>query len=368
MTTYLKLLAGVLLIALTVGCSKSIDSTGEDGNQAADATPTLSTGGVYSMAVDATSRDDWIRLSLTAGVVGADAQWDLAFRRFAIRLNGGGSGTGTAVGQFLADAEFADASQAPDDAWLSDGSSASELVFSDWYSYNGETHQLTPYAGYWLVRAGSGQSFYALQILSYYNEAGDSAVYSLQWKEIDAPASLPELASGTGRLPDDTDNPQSSGGGQAMGTEMDAGTAGAGCYSGPPNHMCDCQLTEDECTENDGVWTGQCECGVAEETEETEETESAASGCYSGPPSHMCDCQLSEDECAANDGVWTEQCDCDSAQSSEDTEASAGDTSQDGAYGCYSGPPTHMCDCQLSEDECASNEGVWTERCDCDAS
>ena len=35
-----------------------------------------------------------------------------------------------------------------------------------------------------------------------------------------------------------------------------------------------------------------------------------------------------------------------------------------GAPGCYSGPPDHMCDCEVSEAECM---GIWTDRCACDA-
>lgn len=374
MATYLKTFVGILFFVFVFGCSESIDSTGQDGNQTADTAPTLNAGGVYTMTVDATSREEWVRLHLTDGIVGSDDEWDLAFRRFAIRLNGGGSGSGTAIGQFVPGADFAGASQAPDTGWVTDGAGAAELVFATWYDYNGQTHILTPVEGHWIVRGGSGQSFYAFQILSYYNEAGDSAVYSLQWREVDAPATLPELTAGSGTLPEDTDNPQSSGGGQGTSAEMSGADSGAGCYSGPPNHMCDCELTEDECATNAGIWTDQCECGGDDSTDDADDdqTVEAGAGCYSGPPSHMCDCALTEDECASNEGIWTDRCECGADESDEETNEDADDDEAEDvmvstdAYGCYSGPPNHMCDCELTEDECADNAGVWTERCACD--
>jgi hypothetical protein len=41
-----------------------------------------------------------------------------------------------------------------------------------------------------------------------------------------------------------------------MGGEMMM-TGEPGCYSGPPNHMCDCTVTEAECM---GIWTDRCAC------------------------------------------------------------------------------------------------------------
>ena len=42
------------------------------------------------------------------------------------------------------------------------------------------------------------------------------------------------------------------GGGEPMGNP--------GCYSGPPEHMCDCEVTEEQCAESMGIWTEQCAC------------------------------------------------------------------------------------------------------------
>ena len=37
-------------------------------------------------------------------------------------------------------------------------------------------------------------------------------------------------------------------------------TGNPGCYSGPPDHACDCEVSEAECAESMGIWTDQCAC------------------------------------------------------------------------------------------------------------
>jgi hypothetical protein len=39
-----------------------------------------------------------------------------------------------------------------------------------------------------------------------------------------------------------------------------SGGDGAGCYGGPPDHACECDSTEEACTESGGIWTAMCEC------------------------------------------------------------------------------------------------------------
>ena len=171
-------------------------------------------------------------------------------------------------------------------------------------------------------------------------------------------------------------------------------TMGPGCYSGPPNHMCDCDVTESECA-SPQIWTDRCPCGANEVDHNT--TDSAGEGgatsdqgmggtegnaCYS-PRSHECDCESTEESCSESGGIWTDMCPCDG---SED-EHSDGDHSQDhndmgdehdnnqmsdsgamadGGSGCYGGPPTHMCDCETTEAACTEGGGIWTDRCSCD--
>ena len=69
--------------------------------------------------------------------------------------------------------------------------------------------------------------------------------------------------------------------GMMSGGEMMTGAPG--CYSGPPNHMCDCEVTEAECT---GIWTDRCACDEGGEISKDYEFESrfeeGSSVSYSG--------------------------------------------------------------------------------------
>ena len=124
--------------------------------------------------------------------------------------------------------------------------------------------------------------------------------------------SLPELEPGVGGLPSELDNPHSSDDDDAdSDTDDTAPSSADGCYSGPPEHMCDCGLSQTECDESDGIWTALCECGAGDSMDEAPAPPSPADGCYSGPPDHMCDCTLTQEECAETEGIWTEQCACD---------------------------------------------------------
>ena len=253
-------------VSLALGaCSQNIDTRGDDVARTFSPTPTENEDGTISIQVDATSRTDWTLLNFDDGIVEADAAWDLAFRRFAVRINGGASGTGMGAGQRIDAARLAEVEIAPDDGWITDGSEASELVMSDWYSYASETHILTPVPGVWLIRRAGGQAYVALQVISYYDEAGDSGVYSVAWKPIESPETSPMPMAGTGQLPMSTDDPRA--GAESTDTEMSGADApdmldSAGCYSGPPDHRCDCTRSETQCDEAGETWTDECDCAA----------------------------------------------------------------------------------------------------------
>lgn len=141
----------------------------------------------------------------------------------------------------------------------------------------------------------------------------------------------------------------------------------AGCLTagGEGSHGCDCSISESECT-GDDIWTDACQCYVP-------------GGCYD-ISIHQCDCSDTEEACLAqNDALalgdkqfyWTEDCigtdgkDC-------------GDLDQPltgNAAGCFNFD-LHLCNCDLSEDECkpenfpapfntADIQTIWTKTCEC---
>jgi len=133
----------------------------------------------------------------------------------------------------------------------------------------------------------------------------------------------------------------------------DACTCFPGCYD-QETHMCDCESTAEECNANStSFFTAMCNT-------KCEDPGRHKAGCLKGfteittentEGTHRCDCELSEDECAAEEGFWTDACQCYTPA------------------GCYDIVP-HKCDCSKTEDECLAGnvEGedtqfYWTTGC-----
>lgn len=123
-----------------------------------------------------------------------DPTWDIAFKRYVIRANGGDSGTrGVAVAEVPA-AALEDVAAAPADAefgvdrWtdascflVGDGIGGPRTQFSEWYDIEGQI--LTPNPLVYVVRRPGGDDF-TVEIVDYYADAADpekSAVYLVRW-------------------------------------------------------------------------------------------------------------------------------------------------------------------------------------------
>ena len=248
----------LVLFTLTIfACADDIDSTGQDIENSCPQTAVQEDeNGIRSMTINAMDYEAWVKIHLDDGATEDENDWDLALRRFALRLNGGGSGTGYGIGQWVEGDQF-DASGAPESDWSTDQSSSEELVFTEWYNYNPMTHKLTPKDRTYFVRGHDGMRYYAVVVENYYSAppAGDSGCVSLRWRAIDAPMSMPENISGTGTLPMSQEDPHMM---NMTDEETDAEDPSAGCYSGAPMHTCDCETTQSAC---EGTWTALCECG-----------------------------------------------------------------------------------------------------------
>jgi len=179
------------------------DSQGsDDGDGDGDESPIVTTehgDGTYTSRVKATATDEWVYLNLEDGQVvpGDSSDWDLAFRRFAIKLNGGVSGAGDAALAMLDEGDFDAMSVAPASEYVSDEPDATddeddepELAFltlgEGWYDYNPTTHVLTAKPRVYFVRSAQG-GFFKLQMLDYYDDAGTSGFPTFGWGAIAAP-------------------------------------------------------------------------------------------------------------------------------------------------------------------------------------
>lgn len=160
-------------------------------------------GGITTIAVDASSEDDWVYLDLTGATQTVPATpatdaagWEIALQRSDIKLNGGASGIGNiAIHDLLRD-DWAARTAVPADAeWHAD-SSAEELAFVTyppreiggecafdadgdygWYYYSGfcdkgnGNHHISPRDVVYIVRGRNG-TFHKLRILAYYSDTG----------------------------------------------------------------------------------------------------------------------------------------------------------------------------------------------------
>lgn len=154
--------------------------------------------GVYLTRVDATSEEDWIYLDLADGSQlevsdpQADPDWDLAFQRFHIKLNGGSSGSAGVEAVKLDETTFDEIEVAPADGYLSDQPDGDDdndhpdYVLQDWYDYNFMTHVLTPAAAVYVVRTAE-PVHYKIQVEAYYDDAGTAGHLSFRWSRVEGP-------------------------------------------------------------------------------------------------------------------------------------------------------------------------------------
>lgn len=153
------------------------------------------------------SRNARVYVSLTGGVkvdvsdedATSSTDWDLSLKRHVIFTNGGHGGPGEGAAAFLAGRSFDSVDRAlAEGAGLQSESffdeectpkldpiNAVQTTFSDWYEYQNE--KLSPRAGTWIVKGGSGALF-KMEIVTYYGlrdggvdpQAASGAMYVLK--------------------------------------------------------------------------------------------------------------------------------------------------------------------------------------------
>lgn len=116
--------------------------------------------------------------------------WDIALKRYQIKINSGDSGPGGVTAAVVRGKELSEVTMAPAQGYVEDdyidencnvfmdaiGGLATAL--SDWYSY--QNMQLSPHKDTFVLKRRDGMGFIKLQILSYY-DMGRSGVYTLRW-------------------------------------------------------------------------------------------------------------------------------------------------------------------------------------------
>jgi hypothetical protein len=122
----------------------------------------------------------------TAAIVPASSSgWDLSIDGYAVRVNGGVSGSGSA-GALLTSESFASIAAPSGDITNLYVTDAFGGVFtqSPWYRYNltGQDHQIWPTFDVFLIR--KGETVYKVQIIGYYSTAGDSRWITFRYERL----------------------------------------------------------------------------------------------------------------------------------------------------------------------------------------
>lgn len=182
-------LRAAALCAALVGCADDLEPadadivTGGDGK----IVTTRESDGSYLTTIDATATDTWTGLDFDRGVEAAetDPAWDLAARRFHLKLPVPATSDGVAV-MALGDLALADASANATGTWLSDAEGDPALERGDgWYSYDPATHVVSPRPITYLLRTGDG-ALRAFRIESYYDSVGTAAKLQVRWRALRA--------------------------------------------------------------------------------------------------------------------------------------------------------------------------------------
>ncbi len=156
---------------------------------------------VSTTTVNATCEEEWVYLNLSDKTSVSpnnpeDSQeWDLAFQRFKIKSNGGISGTGNVQVAVVTNTDFNELEEAPSSGYLTDAEDSDDededpdypfLAPNAWYSYDEDTHILTPKDQIYVVQSISGD-YFKIQLVEYYDDAGTSGYPQFNWASVAAP-------------------------------------------------------------------------------------------------------------------------------------------------------------------------------------
>lgn len=171
-----KLLLFLFLVPVIaiVGCSDEDDAVlSSEPVPDNTATSTWNTsGGYWTSQVDASDYDNFMGFSFAtqdttlSGVPKGMADgWDIAFKRDAVKLNGGVSTNngGDVEGADLGVVDFADVTieDTLGVTWVSD---QIDFFINDWYDYNPQTHELTANGNVWSMVDAEGDNYIKFRI------------------------------------------------------------------------------------------------------------------------------------------------------------------------------------------------------------
>lgn len=194
------------LLLLLASCSGDLTSDDDDGS----ITPPVDShitnvdngDGSTTSTIDAADEELWIYLDLESGeekkidAPASSTEWDIAFRRFRAKTNGGSNGMGGVEVARLGPGNFDGVTDAPSDGYVVDEVDGDDegIIEDDAirvgptsetgpWGYDVETHTLMASGELFVVKSVEG-NFYLLEFLEYYDENGSSGKVQMRWKKL----------------------------------------------------------------------------------------------------------------------------------------------------------------------------------------
>jgi len=192
-----------MCLIASAGCAAKLATKDEDGEpidadavQSGKFSSKSLADAVTETTVDATQETEWQYLDLDSGeAVAEDAGWDLAFSRFRVRSNGGESGDAGVEVAVLEGQDFEALEAVPDDVAFEmdrpdgpeDANEDPDNTFNsgqrNWYTYDVNTHVLSPADLTYVVHSSEGR-YFKLRFIRYYSDNGTPAMLTFLWTEL----------------------------------------------------------------------------------------------------------------------------------------------------------------------------------------
>jgi hypothetical protein len=150
--------------------------------------------------VDARSGQDWTFFDFSRGSTVEDPapdEWDLAFRRFHVMVNGGPGFAGEGGVLDLGEGTLDTLASVPREGYAAavSGRDSTSAALARWYAYSWSSHVLTPRPRVYAVRTADGR-YAALEILGYYCPGADPGCPTFRYRYQGSGAA--ELGAGGG--------------------------------------------------------------------------------------------------------------------------------------------------------------------------
>ena len=135
--------------------------------------------------VEAADKTAYFNLETGKEVADASADWDIAFNRTTILVNGGSSGAGNATAVLLKETSFDQVTKRPETGFKADSDGEKAIPTGSgngWYDYNMSDHSINPIPNRVVVVKTLSGKYVKFEVLGYYHNSNHNpANYSFRY-------------------------------------------------------------------------------------------------------------------------------------------------------------------------------------------